>query len=211
MSVEYKYKPDKHTHRVNIKTIDEIHHEHLSGFKKSRDSVPNKKKQLENLENELNDLETLNEGRPINLDIDLLRKRNKIRRSIESLKKEISDIENYSAEMSYYGKAGDIIYDYYDLTNGMLYGQNYDRALNMNNIDAMFEDCQTQKVVAPTQKVVAPTQKVVAPTQKVVAPNQNQRVTSKELTDATYNTNINTNSDKTSNTNTSLDLTEIKS
>src|SRR5690606_8436410 len=37
--------------------------------------------------------------------------------------------EDYNAEMSYYGKAGDIIYDYYDLTNGILYANNFEDLL----------------------------------------------------------------------------------
>lgn len=50
MSVDYKYKPNKHTVRTSKKTIDEMHKEYVNEFKKNRDSVPNKKKKIQNLE-----------------------------------------------------------------------------------------------------------------------------------------------------------------
>lgn len=126
MSVDYKYKPDKHKFRVNHKSIDELHKEHLDLFKKSRESIAMKKNKLKLLENEHSELELINSGKPINLDIDLLKKRNNLRRNINIMKEEINKIENYNAEMDYYSRAGDVVYDYYDLTNGILYGKNFE-------------------------------------------------------------------------------------
>lgn len=126
MSIDYKYKPDKHKFRVNLKTIDEIHKEQLNGFKKNRELVPEKKKKLYHLELELDQLEEQNKGKPIGLDFETLKRRNNLRSSIKLLKEEIVVIENYKAEMEYWSRTGDVLSDYYDITNGILYGKNFD-------------------------------------------------------------------------------------
>ena len=126
MSVGYKYKPDKHKFRVNLKTIDELHKEHIDEFKKNRESVPEKKQKLRTFQRELKELEEENDQKPINLNIETLKKRNNLKRSIKNLQDDIMKVENCSAEMDYFSRTGDVIYDYYDLTNGVLYGQNFD-------------------------------------------------------------------------------------
>jgi hypothetical protein len=126
MSVDYKYKPDKHKFRVNIKTIDELHKEHVDEFKKNRESMPEKKQKLKNYQQDLKLLEKETEGKPINLNIDLIKKRNNLKRLIKDLEEEIEKIENCSNEMDYFSRTGEVIYDYYDITNGLLYGQNFD-------------------------------------------------------------------------------------
>src|SRR2546427_1369364 len=101
MPVDYKYKPDKHKFRVNLKTIDELHKEHLDKFKKNRESIPEKKKRLKKLEKELRDLEEKNDGKPINLDIEALKKRNSLKKSINVIKNEIENVDNCNDEMDY--------------------------------------------------------------------------------------------------------------
>lgn len=130
MSVDYKYKPNKHTIRKSAKTIDEMHKEIVNEFKKNRDLIPSKKKKIANLEKELSNLS--NKG-SINLDIDTLKKKSNIRKEIKKLNDEIEAIENYNDEMNYYSRTGDVIYDYYDLTNGMLYGKDF----NCDEFDQM--------------------------------------------------------------------------
>lgn len=136
MSVDYKYKPEKHKFRVNLKTIDEIHKEQLDDFKKNRSLIPDKKRKLSNLERELNDLEEFNKGKPIGLDFEMLKHRNSLRSVIKTLKEEINKIENCSAEMEYWSRTGDVLCDYYDITNGVLYGKNFDGiAIDNDNDD----------------------------------------------------------------------------
>lgn len=125
MSVDYKYKPEKHKFRVNLKTIDEIHKEQLDDFKKNKLMVPDKKHRLFNLERELADLEEKNKGKPIGLDFEILKHRNSLRSTIKTLKEEILKTENSSAEMEYWSRTGDVLCDYYDITNGVLYGKNF--------------------------------------------------------------------------------------
>jgi hypothetical protein len=126
MSVDYKYKPEKHKFRVNLKTIDEIHKEQLDDFKKNRSLIPDKKNKLLNLELELKEIEEENRGKPIGLNFELLKHRNILRNLIKNLKEEIDKIENCSAEMEYWSRTGDVLCDYYDITNGILYGKNFD-------------------------------------------------------------------------------------
>jgi len=135
MSVDYKYKPEKHKFRVNLKTIDEIHKEQLDDFKKNRSLIPDKKRKLSNLERELYDLEEANKGKPIGLDFEMLKHRNSLRSIIKTLKEEIDKIENCSAEMEYWSRTGDVLCDYYDITNGVLYGKNFDGVAVDNNND----------------------------------------------------------------------------
>lgn len=153
MSVDYKYKPDKHKFRVNIKTIDELHKEHIDEFKKNRESVPEKKQKLRTYQQELKDLEEENEGKPINLNIDALKKRNNLKRSIKTLKEEIEKVENCSAEMDYFSRTGDVIYDYYDLTNGILYGQNFDAAAEEERESQTQTDTQSQNTKKKTVRL----------------------------------------------------------
>lgn len=128
MSVDYRYKPDKHKFRENLQSIDELHKEHLANFKKSRESIPKKRRKLRQHEEELEDMKEMTGDGPINLDIVSLKKNNSLKRNIRKLKEEIHNAENYSAEMDYYGRTGDVIYDYYNLTNGVLYNKFHNEA-----------------------------------------------------------------------------------
>jgi predicted RNA-binding Zn-ribbon protein involved in translation (DUF1610 family) len=148
MSVDYKYKPNKHTVRTSKKTIDEMHKEYVNEFKKNRDSVPNKKKKIQNLEKELKNLSQNNGS--INLDIEVLKKKSNIRKEIKKLNDEIQGIESYNDEMNYYSRTCDVIYDYYDLTNGMLYGKDFDQ--NLAEIQEL-EQKQEQKQKHEQEKV----------------------------------------------------------
>lgn len=126
MSVDYKYKPEKHKFRVNLKTIDELHKEHLENFKKQHELMPTKKSKLCQLRKDLYNLEKeKNNAKPINLNIEYIKKRNSIKNSISALENEITNTETYKHELEYCSRAGDVIYDYYNITNGVLYGKDY--------------------------------------------------------------------------------------
>ncbi len=148
MSIDYKYKPDKHKYRVGIRTIDEIHKEHLEKFRKNRESLPEKKNQLmeyeaklkelrnfktqyveseDQLDDQIDQTDDANSGE---LDIQTLnygKLKSSIKSKISKLKKEIYTTENFIDEMDYFSKTGDVIYDYYDLTNGLLYNNTFDK------------------------------------------------------------------------------------
>jgi hypothetical protein len=124
MSVDYKYKPDKHKFRTNNKTIDELHQEHLEKFRKNRENIPEKKSKLASYKNELEELNKQNTGK-INLNLKLLNDKKMIENNIKKLEEEIKTAENFEEEMNYYSRAGDVIYDYYNITNGVLYNNNF--------------------------------------------------------------------------------------
>jgi len=155
MSVDYKYKPDRHKFRVNLKTIDELHKEQIDGFKKNRDLIPEKKQKLRTHQNELIILEKENAGKPLNLNIDILKKRNNLKRMIKNLCDEIDKVENCSAEMEYFSRTGDVIYDYYDLTNGILYGQNFEEESITNTLvnPCGKTTCKISESIAPKKNI----------------------------------------------------------
>src|SRR5271170_4518769 len=100
MSIDYKYKPEKHKFRVNLKTIDELHKEHLETFRKQHELIPMKKTKLQNLKRELEILETeKNNTNPVNLNVEYIKKRNSLKKSISLLENEISKIVNYKNEL----------------------------------------------------------------------------------------------------------------
>ena len=136
MSIDYKYKPDKHRFRVNLKTIDEIHREQIDNFKKKREAVPEKKQRLKGLEQDLVNLESSFTENASKLNFESLKRRNTLRNAIAVLKEDIGKTENYSAEIEYYSRTGDVLKDYYEITNGVLYGQNFDKI----PIDNEFEN-----------------------------------------------------------------------
>lgn len=121
MNVDYKYKPDKHKCPKSIKTIDEMHKEHIETFQKEHGSISDKKTELNSLENELEILENSLKNSPINLNVEKMKRKGFLKKEIKRLQTEINKIENFKGEMSYFGKTGDIIFDYYNLTNGNLY------------------------------------------------------------------------------------------
>lgn len=132
MSVDYRYKPDKHKFRENPKSIDEMHKEYLAQFKQNHDTLPNKKRRLNELETELSELYNNNDT-PINLNVQLMKKSHYLKNNIKRLKNEINNTINYNAEMDYYSRTGDVIFDYYDLTNGELYDKFHDDNLTQSN------------------------------------------------------------------------------
>lgn len=142
MSVDYKYKPEKHKFWFNLKTIDELHKKQLNGFKKQHESLPSKKSKLQQLKKDLNNLEKekeKNNTKPLNLNMEYIKKRNSFKKSISVLESEIAGTENYKSELEYYSRTGDVIYDYYDITNGVLYGKDYEGTNEKNGIGEMTE------------------------------------------------------------------------
>jgi len=123
MGDDYKYKSDKHQFRAKSKTIDEMHNDYLEDFKNLNDKKPLILKQINLLERELNELE---KEKISNLDLEKCRKKNIIKEKIENLQQEFNKSDTNKNIVDYFYKCGDIIYDYYDLTNGILYGQETD-------------------------------------------------------------------------------------
>jgi hypothetical protein len=144
MSVAYKYKPDKHKTSTSTKTIDEMHKEIMCTFKKDTETLPEKKNELEKCEDELKKLES-NEVEK-NDSFALLKKKGVLKKKIRQMKREINDIVNLKKEMNYYGKAGDVVFDYYHLINGSLYNSIPTQKDDSNTINGDNE-CKREKIV----------------------------------------------------------------
>jgi len=127
---DYKYKPDKHLFIKNTRTIDETHRNYIDKFQKENDSLVIKKKELENMKNLLTDLS-------LNATFSNFGRINELKKNINELEKNIYSVENHHSEVNYYGKIGEVLFQYYDITNGMLYGNINDepKTVSNNNCD----------------------------------------------------------------------------
>jgi hypothetical protein len=122
-AIAYKYKPDKHNFRVNVQSLDEMHREKVALFQSKRDALPEKKIKLSNMITRLNELDKELKGKIMIENADLFRERNKLKDDVKSFQIEISNIENYVDETKYYSKVGDVVENYYSITNGVFYGK----------------------------------------------------------------------------------------
>jgi len=109
----FKIKHDKSKHMVQINTLDEKHQKQMVSFQNRRSMLPNKKRKIQVLQTQLNNLESINASKYTDIDI---KKRAELKTEIIELEEEIFDIENDLSELDYYFKTEDIIMDYYQLT-----------------------------------------------------------------------------------------------
>lgn len=135
MEVDYKYKPDKHKCHTGICTIDELHNAHMTKFKKNLETIPQKKNELRKIEEELQRINEYAKENPLNMNGGMLKRKMFLEDEASKKKDEISDIEKHRGEMAYFGKITDIIYDYYDLTNGNFYNNKFEKTDNTFNND----------------------------------------------------------------------------
>lgn len=110
----FKYKPSKIKFLSTIKTVDELHKEKINYFDKQYDDLPEKKKKLSVLQNQLQNYNKIN---PNKISQHLLKKKSNIIESIDNLKLEINKIENNIEELEYYLTSGPTLLDYYDIIN----------------------------------------------------------------------------------------------
>lgn len=137
----FKYKPDKVKYLTKVETLDTMHRSIISEFNAKKNSLPSMKMMLKNMIDELSNI-NINDYED---SLMYIKKRTLLMDKIESLEKEISDIENDDNELDYYGVASDFIFDYYttnsDNNNDEM--KNYDecekynvsKKNNLSNID----------------------------------------------------------------------------
>jgi len=170
MSVDYKYKPEKHRFRVSNKTLDEFHTEHISQFEKNRKALDASKQLLKQYKDELKQLENREINKPINMDIDYLKKRNTLKKNIDKLNEKIKTIENYKSEMDYYSRAGDVLFDYYDQTNGILYNKEFDtKPTSENNNTSSINQTKTNPLTEQTNTTSSTTASKIAISDELLA------------------------------------------
>jgi hypothetical protein len=113
----FKYKSDRVKYRSDIKTLDELHTEHVSKFKNQKDELPQKRKRLNALKNNLQKLEQ--SGKQYT--IDEIKKRAKLKREIRNMESTINNVKDNHEEIEYFSKTYDVILNYYDITEGKYY------------------------------------------------------------------------------------------
>lgn len=111
---QFKFKPDKIKYLSNIDTLDSTHKKTIESINKKHDDVPKKMKRLEKLRNDLDVLDSNSGTTPNYISL-----RSKILDDINRLEDEISQVENYEDELEYYSKTYDILFNYYNIIDGM--------------------------------------------------------------------------------------------
>ena len=116
--VSYKTKPDKHKYRRRNKSLDEVHSDRVKEFQKNQDRVPYLRKKTQDMEAEL---KSIIDSGATNMDAELTTRKAQLRNKIKQVRKEIDSYQNYEDELEYFSRAGEVLFEYYDETNGAFY------------------------------------------------------------------------------------------
>ncbi len=111
---QFKFKPDKIKYLSNIDTLDSTHKKTIDSINRKHEDVPKKMKRLEKLKSDLITLDSNNSSTPNYISL-----RSKILDDINKLEDEISQVENYEDELDYYSKTYDILFNYYNIIDGI--------------------------------------------------------------------------------------------
>lgn len=108
----FRYKPNKmYGSGKNITTLDTEHTKIVNSFINKRESLPEKKIELNNCMKRLDELDKIDPSTYTN---DNIREKTKLKQQIKALKEEIERIDSNIDEMEYYSETMDILLDYYD-------------------------------------------------------------------------------------------------
>lgn len=106
----FKYKPNKLKFLNDIKTLDELHREQVDHFNERRTGLPNLRKELATLRDQLKELESKAGYELSNDDIKI---KADIKTQIDQILIEIKYAENNFEELEYFSKTSDILLSYY--------------------------------------------------------------------------------------------------
>lgn len=108
----FKLKPDKTKNQEKIVTLDETHKNTVKKFEQERQTVDQKKKQIEELKQSLKTFETREQK---NLTLDDIKEKTNMKLKIEQLQNEINDTLNSTTELDYYSRVDNILMQYYNI------------------------------------------------------------------------------------------------
>jgi hypothetical protein len=108
----FKIKKNRQKKTEEMFTLDEIHRNTAITFNKRNKNLPLKKKKIEKLMQELEEIE---KKISIECKTDIITIRAQLKTDIKKLENEIYDIENNISELEYYNKTENILMDYYDV------------------------------------------------------------------------------------------------
>lgn len=128
--MSFRYKPEKNRLQEKISTLDDTHREYVKKFEHNRQSLSDKKKELQRLTDEIIILDNQshenvvaqNQRSPrchISINTtqtpDVVQKKAAIKLEIERLTSEIDDIMGCKSELDYYNKVDGILLRYYEI------------------------------------------------------------------------------------------------
>lgn len=125
----FKQKPTKLKYRSEVTTVHEKHTNIINGFNLNQISIPQKRRQIMNIKEKLNNDQNLS-----------LTERSKLLSQIKNLEYEIFQSDDNCEILNYASKIGDYLVDYYEKTSSIYY--------NPENIKTNIiyeEDIKTQK------------------------------------------------------------------
>lgn len=128
----FKYKPEKIKYVSNIDTLDELHQQHVKEFNDLYVTVESKKEELKKLKNQMLLYEKKDKSK---FDFADIKQKAIIKENIETLEKEINDIDHKTTELDYYSKTNDILFEYFDIIDTSQYKEN-----NLDNIHKLDQN-----------------------------------------------------------------------
>ena len=111
---QFKFKPDKIKYLSNIDTLDSTHKKTIENINKKHEDVPKKIKRLEKLKSDLVQIDLNSSITPNYISV-----RTRIIDDINKIEEDICQVENYEDELEYYSKTYDILFNYYNIIDGM--------------------------------------------------------------------------------------------
>ena len=120
-SVAYKTKPDKHKYRRHNKSLDEVHNDRVKEFQQNQDRIPYLEERLQEMEDEFR---SIVDSGATNMDADLTSRKSSLREEIKKVRKELDSYKNHEDELDYFTRVGEVLFEYYDATNGAFYDHN---------------------------------------------------------------------------------------
>ena len=156
----FKYKPEKLKYLTNIHTLDEIHRKQVADFDSKKIQIPQKKEQLEKLNIELKEIEKRG-----TFTTEEIKKRAQLKEQIESITEDLYEIENGINELDYYSRTGDILIEYYNVTDDCdsHYHANIE---NEDNIEENTNKVQISQKLVELNLLSQQKRKVKKPTRK---------------------------------------------
>lgn len=134
---QFKFKPDKIKYLSNIDTLDSTHKQTIETINKKHNDIPKKIKKLDKLKNDLKNIDINNSTTPNYVSV-----RSKMLDDISRIEEEINQIENYEDELEYYSKTYDILFNYYDIIDGMNPKEILQIKNEINNCNLVNDDDQ---------------------------------------------------------------------
>lgn len=116
----FKKKSSRVKHLNTVQTVHELHTDELDKINKKHHDLPEKQKKLTLLKSELKKLESKPKNSKIISSIATLKDQ------IQTLEKEVLQVENNADILQYMSKVADIVVNYYDLTCGVYYNMSED-------------------------------------------------------------------------------------